>query len=71
MKRLRGVLEVLGEMRHRGATILVCPRCGKTNIYPERSVTLGFLPTIYICRECGYRGHLIAEADDEKPEKPY
>jgi predicted RNA-binding Zn-ribbon protein involved in translation (DUF1610 family) len=70
MKRLKGVLEALSQIKHRRTTILVCPRCGKTRILPERSVTLGFLPTVYVCEDCGYRGYLITEADEEDPDKP-
>ena len=70
MKRLKGVLEALSQIKHRGTTILVCPKCGKTKIHPERSVTSGFLPTVYVCNDCGYRGNLITEVNKEDPDKP-
>ncbi len=70
MKRLKEVLEALGKIKYKGATTLVCPKCGATKIHPERSITLGILPTVYVCNDCGYRGHLVAETDDEDSEKP-
>lgn len=68
MKRLKGILEALRRVRHRRTSIKVCPRCGKSNIRPEGSLGFGFLPVIYICEDCGYRGYLIIEVDEEDYE---
>jgi len=65
MKWLKEVLEALSKIKHKGMTPLVCPRCGTNNIRPEKSVTLGLLPTVYVCNDCGYRGHVVAEMDNE------
>lgn len=33
-----------------------CPRCKSINVFPEKSTLqiLGFLPTRYVCNDCGY-----------------
>lgn len=65
MKRLKGTIELLRQMRHKPRSIKVCPRCGNNNIRPERSLGFGFLPVTYLCDDCSYRGHLIIETDKE------
>ncbi|MFB0543826.1 MAG: hypothetical protein ACETVR_03495 [Candidatus Bathyarchaeia archaeon] len=68
MKRLKGTLEALRRVKNRGTRLRVCPSCGKSNIRPEGSLGFGVLPVIYICKDCGYRGHLIIEVDKEDYE---
>lgn len=42
-----------------------CPICGSCEIYP---VAGGYIGPIYLCKNCGYRGSLVLEAEDE-PER--
>lgn len=42
-----------------------CPICGSCEIYP---VAGGYIGPVYLCKNCGYRGSLILEAEDE-PER--
>jgi predicted RNA-binding Zn-ribbon protein involved in translation (DUF1610 family) len=44
-------------------TMLRCPVCGSTTIYP---VTGGVFGQVYRCKECGYRGSFVLETDDEE-----
>jgi len=65
VKRLKGALEALRRVRRTRTNLKICPRCGKANIRPEGSLGFGFLPITYVCEDCGYRGHLIIEVDEE------
>ncbi len=40
----------------------VCPVCGSTDLYYEAG---GYTGNIYHCKNCGYMGALIVEADEE------
>lgn len=40
----------------------VCPVCGSTDLYYE---TGGYTGKVYHCKNCGYIGALIVEADEE------
>ncbi|RLI32573.1 hypothetical protein DRO56_03305 [Candidatus Bathyarchaeota archaeon] len=68
MKTLRGFLEALRQIRRGRGGLKVCPRCGKSHIRMEK-MGLGFLPAIYVCEDCGYRGHLIVEVDEKGSEE--
>lgn len=69
MKRLKNTLETLRRVKYIRSSLRVCPKCGRSNLKLDNSVGLGFLPAIYICKDCGYRGHLIIEADVENQKK--
>ena len=43
-----------------------CPSCGSCEIYP---VAGGYLGPVYLCKECGYRGSLVLEVDEDEPER--
>jgi rubrerythrin len=40
----------------------VCPVCGSTDLYYEAG---GYTGKVYHCKNCGYIGVLIVEADEE------
>jgi len=42
--------------------IEVCPVCGSSELYYELGGTTGKL---YHCKDCGYLGALVVEADEE------
>ncbi|NMB79611.1 MAG: hypothetical protein GYA23_11025 [Methanomicrobiales archaeon] len=37
-----------------------CPKCKSQEIFPEVG---GYVGSIYICKDCGYRGTFVLEAD--------
>lgn len=47
---------------HRGT--LICPVCGSKNVV-LMPFTGWLLPSTYMCRDCGYIGHLVVEVDEE------
>lgn len=46
--------------------IEVCPVCGNGDLYYEVG---GYAGTVYHCKECGYVGAFIIEANEEMIEK--
>lgn len=44
----------------RGENLFVCPQCGSFEVFPDAIPQLGQL---YKCRECGYQGAMVIEAD--------
>ncbi|MFQ6052752.1 MAG: hypothetical protein ACE5OO_00795 [Candidatus Bathyarchaeia archaeon] len=66
MADLKGIWEILKQVRHRRPQPKFCPSCRGHNIISISK--LGILPTTYICRDCGYRGTLFLEIDPEPRE---
>jgi len=60
---LKGILKTLKQIKHRRPQPKFCPSCKGHNIYP--TAIIGILPTIYRCRDCGYKGALVLEIDVE------
>jgi C4-type Zn-finger protein len=46
--------------------MLRCPSCGSCEIYP---VAGGYIGPVYLCKECGYRGSLVLEVDEDEPKR--
>ena len=61
---LLDVLKALRSGRPRGA-ILVCPRCGSPKIKRLRGFYGWLLPVTYVCPECGYKGPIVLEIEEE------
>jgi uncharacterized Zn finger protein len=51
---------------NREKLIEVCPVCGNADLYYEVG---GYAGTVYHCKECGYVGAFIIEANEEMIEK--
>jgi len=43
----------------------ICPVCGSSELYYE---TGGYVGKVYHCKNCGYVGPLVVEADEEMAE---
>jgi uncharacterized Zn finger protein len=46
--------------------IEVCPVCGNADLYYEVG---GYVGVVYHCKECGYVGAFVIEANEEMIEK--
>ncbi len=48
-----------------------CPKCNSIDIYQDKSTmqSLGFLPTKYICNNCGYTSFNFPEIDIDELDK--
>jgi len=61
-QRLR---EVLKGIKHRKPGKKYCPRCGSQKLKLSSSLDFWLTPAQYVCQECGYKGPLIMELDEE------
>jgi predicted RNA-binding Zn-ribbon protein involved in translation (DUF1610 family) len=63
---LKDLRETLKQIRHRKPQPKFCPVCRSHRI---RAISLiGILPTTYVCDDCGYRGVLTLEIDEDADE---
>ncbi|AEH61261.1 hypothetical protein Mzhil_1417 [Methanosalsum zhilinae DSM 4017] len=46
--------------------IKVCPVCGNSDLYYEAG---GYMGMVYHCKNCGYIGSLVVEANEEMIKK--
>jgi hypothetical protein len=73
-KNVEKLMERLDELRKKGkyCDVAVCPRCKSVNLRRVRSMLgdatghLGWLPVIYECLDCGWRGRLEIFATNKK-----
>ena len=73
-KNVQKLVQRLDELKKRGKYIdvAVCPKCKSVNLRRVKSVAgdttghLGWLPAIYECLDCGWRGRLEIFATNKK-----
>jgi len=73
-KNVERLIEELDELRKKQkyCDVAVCPRCKSTNLRRVNSMKgdmtghLGWLPAIYECLDCGWRGRLEIYATNKK-----
>ena len=71
LKNLRQVLEGLKRKKLKEPTLNLCPRCGSSKIKVSSSFDVyprmyGLTPRQYVCEECGYRGPIVLELEEEE-----
>jgi len=50
-------------------SVKACPRCGSLNVQLSSKFDIWLTPEQYICKDCGYRGPIIVEVEEEKERK--
>ena len=57
--------------KERKSYIKFCPKCNSIDVTPDKSTmqSLGFLPTKYICSNCGYSSFNFPEIDINEVDK--
>jgi hypothetical protein len=73
-KNVQNLMEKLDELRKKGkyCDVAICPRCKSINLRRVDSTMgdmtshLGWLPVIYECMDCGWRGRLEIYATNKK-----
>jgi hypothetical protein len=73
-KNVEKLIERLDELRKKGkyCDVAVCPKCKSVNLRRVGSMSgdttghLGWLPVIYECLDCGWRGRLEIYATNKK-----
>ena len=68
IQQAKEFLKLLKRLKHRGATLKVCPVCGSTNIKLSSRCDGWITPIQYVCRDCGYKGPIILELEKEEEE---
>jgi predicted RNA-binding Zn-ribbon protein involved in translation (DUF1610 family) len=63
---LRFTLRKTGTQPQRPKKIEVCPRCGSVNIKLSSKLDMWLTPKQYICHDCGYRGPVVLELEEDK-----
>jgi predicted RNA-binding Zn-ribbon protein involved in translation (DUF1610 family) len=58
--------EVFKNVRHRKSSQIFCPRCASPKIHLSSSLDLWLTPRSYICDDCGYKGLIVMELEEEK-----
>lgn len=66
MKTLRQFKEALKEIKHEKVKPKFCPVCNSPRL--DRLLSIGIFPSVYVCRECGYKGVLTVELE-KSPEE--
>jgi len=71
LKDLREVLRGLKREKLGKRTPKFCPRCGSSRIKVSSSFDTyprmyGLTPGQYVCEECGYRGPIVLELEEEE-----
>lgn len=61
---MKGLLDTFKNIRHKSPQPKFCPKCKGHRIYPIS--TLGILPAIYRCKDCGYESSIFLEIEPEE-----
>lgn len=68
MKLFENVNALFRNLKHRGPTMIFCPKCCSPEIKKSSSFDSWLIPTKYICEKCGYSGPIIMELEKKEEE---
>jgi len=57
-------IEVVKALKRPSQSAVACPQCGSPNIFKSTGMDGWLLPTLYLCKNCGYTGRLVLEFDE-------
>ena len=66
MRKLDGLHDVFKSVKHRKPSKIFCPRCASPKIHLFSGLDLWLTPQSYVCDDCGYRGLIVMELEEEK-----
>jgi len=66
MKVFQRLREVFNSMKHGKPAAKYCPRCGSPKLKLSSSLDFWLTPAKYVCQECGYKGPLVMELEEER-----
>jgi C4-type Zn-finger protein len=69
MKKPDGIRDILKNTKHRKPTQIYCPRCASPEIQLSSSLAMWLTPKEYFCENCGYRGIIVMELEEDKDAK--
>jgi len=67
---LRNLREVVKKLQHKPPKPKLCPRCGSPKLRLSSRFDIWLLPEQYVCLNCGYKGPIVMELEEEKEERP-
>lgn len=68
MGTLNNFREVVGNLKHQHTRPKLCPRCHSTKLRLSSRFDMWLFPEQYICPECGYKGPIVLELEEQKQE---
>lgn len=73
MNRFKNFREVVRRLKRRNITPKFCPKCGSPKLQLSSGIKTypkwyGFTPMQYTCEECGYKGSIALEKEEETSE---
>jgi ssDNA-binding Zn-finger/Zn-ribbon topoisomerase 1 len=66
---LKDLSDVLKGMKRRNQTIKLCPKCRSPKLKLSSSFDIWLTPEQYVCENCGYKGPIILEVEEENLHK--
>jgi predicted RNA-binding Zn-ribbon protein involved in translation (DUF1610 family) len=66
---LKDLSDVLKGMKRINKTIKLCPKCRSPKLKLSSSFDVWLTPEQYVCENCGYKGPIILEVDEESLQK--
>lgn len=66
MGMLRNLFDVFKSMKRRSPALKLCPSCGSPRLRLSSRFDVWLTPEQYICENCGYKGPIVMELEEEK-----
>ncbi len=63
---LKDLSDVLKGMKRRNQAIKLCPKCRSSKLRLSSSFDIWLTPEQYVCENCGYKGPIILEVEEEE-----
>jgi predicted RNA-binding Zn-ribbon protein involved in translation (DUF1610 family) len=65
MKKIDVLRDVFKNAKRRKPTQIFCPKCTSPKIHLSSGLDLWLTPKSYVCDECGYKGLIVMELEEE------
>jgi len=66
---LEAVREVLKGLKRRKLFPKFCPRCGSSKLRLSSRFDIWLTPEQYVCENCGYKGPVVMEIEEEEEQR--
>jgi len=63
---LEDIRDVFKSMKRGKPVLKLCPRCGSPKLRLSSGFDVWLTPEQYICENCGYKGPIVMELEEEK-----
>jgi len=69
MQKIKRMFKKIRHSSEQSRKIIVCPRCGSTQLRLTSKMAAWLTPKKYFCANCGYVGPIVMEIEKEDLEK--